>query len=62
MPSRDDLGGHPGVVEGVERVLVDHEVTPPRSGLQLLDVVEQRAVRGEEGVAGVPVALHQGVP
>jgi hypothetical protein len=55
------VGGDARVVEVVERRVVHHDVAAAGPLLELLDVLEQAPVGGEEGVVGVPVALDQGV-
>ncbi len=62
VPAGHDVGGDPLVVEGEQRLVVDQDVAPAGPVLQLLDLVEQRPVVGEERVVGLPVALDQGVP
>ncbi len=57
--ARHHVGRDPGVVEVVQRLVVDEDVAPPRARLELLDLVEQRAVGGEERVPCLPVALHE---
>jgi hypothetical protein len=58
----DHLLPHPGVVEVEQRVLVDHDVPPPGAVLELLGLLEERPVAGEEAVVGLPLAVHEGVP
>ena len=56
-----DLGRQPLVVEGESFPLADHDVAPPQLGLQLLDLVQQLLVVGEERRLGLHVALDQAV-
>ena len=58
----DHLGADPGVVEVEQRVLVDHDVAAAGAVLELLGLLEQRAVRREEPVPGRPLAVDEGVP
>ena len=57
----DHLGAHPGVVEVEEGVLVDHEVAAPGPVLELLGLLQQPLVLGEEAVPAVPLPVHQRV-
>ena len=61
MPPGHDLSRNPLVVEGDQDAVVDHEVTPPRPGLEVTEALEQGRVVAEKRVLGVPVALHERV-
>jgi hypothetical protein len=58
--ARDDVGRDPLVEEGEQDLVAYEHVTAPGAALELVDLLEQAAVLGEEGVARVPVALDQG--
>ena len=62
MGAADDVGADPGVVEVEEGVLVDDEVAAAGPVLELLGLLEQPPVLGEEPVPGVPLAVDERVP
>ena len=61
MRTGDHVVRHPGVVVVVEDLVADHDVPAAGPVLELLDIRQQPAVGGVEGVVGVPVALDQRV-
>ena len=62
VPGRDHLGRNAGVIESVDLVVTHHQVAASGAFLQLRHLGPQGGVVGEEVVAGLPVAVHQGVP
>ena len=58
----DDVLADTGVVELEEGVLVDDDVAAPGPVLELLGLLQQAGVVGQEAVARVPLPLHEGVP
>ena len=60
--TRDDVCPDARVVEVEQRVLVDEDVAAAGAVLELLDLLEQRAVLREEPVTGLPLAVDEGVP
>ena len=62
VPRRHDLGRDAGVVERVDLVVADEEITAAGPLLQLGQFLAQPRVVAEEVVAGLPVTLDQRVP
>ena len=58
----DDVGADAGVVEVEEGLLVDDDVAAAGPVLELLGLLEEAGVLGEEPVPGVPLPLDEGVP
>ena len=47
------------VIEGEQRFVIHRDIAPPRFMFQIFHFAAQLLVRLKEGVASLPVALHQ---
>ena len=61
MAARHGLGTQTRVIKGIERLVVDPDVSAAYAVLDLIDFFEQRTIVGEETVIGLPLALDEGM-
>ena len=59
MAPGDDVGRDAGVVERVQRLVVDQDVAAAGAVLEFLDLFQQLPVLGEERVVGLPIAFDE---